>query len=209
MTFDEVFDAWLARHAANGSAVVLNPPAPAAALDAAEARIGFPLPADLRALWLRADGQRDIFDLPNPGPGRILCPLFGRYGFLSLEAALNTYGGWLDVWDGGGPGFDEAFNGEAHVQRRGNDPVHREYWRPGWLPFSDDSGNAYAVDLAPPSGGRVGQIIVIGPDEDLRRVLAPSLTAFLADASARLGVFRRISGRDPIMFFDMEKRSPG
>lgn len=209
MTFDEAFDAWLDRHASNGSAAAffLNAPATEAAIDAAEARIGLPFPADLRKLWRRADGQRDIFGIPDPTPGRILCPLFGQYSFLSVQGALNVYQGWLDIWDGGGPDFDEAFNGEAHIQRRGNDPVHREYWRPGWLPFSDDNGNACAVDLSPAPGGTVGQVIVIGSDEDLRRVLAPSIAAFLTDAVARLPVFRRSIGRDPIMYFDMEGRT--
>lgn len=209
LDFDAAFDRWLDRHAENGSAAahLLNPLANPSVLDAAEARIGFALPADLRRLWLRADGQRDIFTIADPAPGRVLCPLFGTYSFLSVQDALTTYQGWLDIWDGGGPDFDESFNGEAHVQRRGDDPVHREYWRPGWLPFSDDNGNAYAVDLSPAPGGTIGQVIVIGPDEDLRRVLAPSLTDFLADAAQRLRAFGRSSGERPILYFDLEGRA--
>ncbi|MFC0406899.1 SMI1/KNR4 family protein [Roseomonas elaeocarpi] len=209
MDLDTALDSWLRRHAENGSAVsaFLNPPATGAALDAAEERIGLALPPDLLRLWLRADGQRAVFDITDPSPGRLLCPLFGSYSFLSLGKALEAYAGWLDVYAGGGPEFDTAFNDEVSVQRRDGDPVYREYWRPGWLPFSEDGGgNAYAVDLSPAPGGAYGQVIVIGPDEDLRRVLAPSLTAFLAEAAARITVFASSSGEGPILFFDMEDR---
>ncbi len=57
--------------------------------------------------------------------------------------------------------------------------------RPGWFPFaSDGGGNFYAVVLSPAAGESRGAIIVTGRDED-RRVLAPSLTAFFAQAAAR------------------------
>ena len=35
------------------------------------------------------------------------------------------------------------------------------------------------VDLEPPPGGTLGQVLVAGPDEDERRVLAPTLAAYL------------------------------
>lgn len=204
---DEAVDGWLRRHAENGSAaaLLLNPPAAEAALDALQARIGFALPDDLRALWRRADGQRDAFGAEAP-TGRWLCPLFGSYSFSSVAEALDSYLGWLDIYGEGGPAFDEAFNDEAAVQRREGDPVHREYWRPGWLPFSlDGGGNSYAVDLAPAPGGTYGQVIVIGPDEDLRRVLAPSLAAFLAGGAMAIPAFDPGAER-PVHFFDMESR---
>ena len=65
--FDEAFAAWLAFHAAIGvdQTLWLASPATEKALDAAEARIGFDLPADVRALYRRADGQRDPYLRPD------------------------------------------------------------------------------------------------------------------------------------------------
>ena len=44
----------------------------------------------------------------------------------------------------------------------------------------DGGGNHLMVDLDPPPGGTVGQVLVAGPDEDERRVLAPGVGAYLA-----------------------------
>ncbi len=87
--------------------------------------------------------------------------------------------------------------------RAGDPPVAREYWRRGWFPFAiDGGGNAYAVDLSPVPGGTYGQIILTGSDEDERRVLAPSLTAFLIEAAKCDPVWEE--GDGPVRFFEIE-----
>ena len=184
-TFVQAFQAWLAFLAALGfrADAHLNPPATPEAIARAEAAIGFRLPDDLRALYLRADGQRDTIAIADPAPGRLVMPLFGEFEFVPLEKALLDYKGWKQIYDD--EGGSATFN--AGITVRSGDPVHAEYWRPGWFPFANDgSGNAYAVDLSPAPGGRYGQVILIGPDEYERRVLAPSLAEFFARAD-RLG----------------------
>lgn len=207
MTFDQAFDAWLARHKENGSAVAgfLNPPATSAALDAAEKQIGFALPDDLRRLWLRTDGQHDIYAIADPAPGRVLSPLFGEYPLLSVGEALEVYSVWLEIWTEAGDRFHDDYN-EGVITSREGDPVYPDYWRPGWLPFAWDNGNGYAVDLSPAPGGSVGQVILIGRDENERRVLGSSITAFLTDAVVHIPRFRRSQGEAPSLLFDMEDR---
>lgn len=58
--------------------------------------------------------------------------------------------------------------------------MRRVYTHAAWWPFAEDGGgNHLMVDLDPPAGGTLGQVIVAGPDEDERRVLAPGLGAYL------------------------------
>lgn len=179
-SFPDIFLAWLAFLASLGfrADAHLRPPATPLALAAAEKEIGFALPDDLRALYLEADGQSDPFEITDPSPGTLVMPFFGAYDFVPLDRALDEYRTWMGVYEDRGDDFN------AMITVRGGDPVHREYWRPGWFPFAiDGGGNAYAVDLSPPPGGAYGQVILIGPDEDERRVLAPSLGEFLLKAS--------------------------
>ena len=113
--------------------------------------------------------------------------MFGQHSPSSAAQALSAYQEWVDVWYGGGPDLDASLNGAAHVRRREDDRVPRECWRSGGVPFSDDAnGNAHAVDLPPAPGATLGQVVTVGSDEDLRRVLAPSIAAILADDAARL-----------------------
>ncbi|HEV2818147.1 MAG TPA: SMI1/KNR4 family protein [Allosphingosinicella sp.] len=198
MTFEAALLAWLAYLATLGADVraQLNPPAGEARIAAAEAEIGFAFPGDLRALYRFADGQQ----APEAVRGTT-ASLFGGYHFASLDQAMIEYRSWKSVYDDAGADFAATYN---WTTARAGDPVYADYWRPGWFPFATDSGgNAYAVDLSPPPGGAYGQIILIGRDEDERRVLAPSLTAFLARAAERRPP---ISGRqDNWIGFEMEE----
>jgi cell wall assembly regulator SMI1 len=126
--------------------------------------------------------------------------LFGGYEFVPLAKALRDYRVWEGVLEDWSAGDDpNAFI----TLRAGDPPVAREYWRRGWFPFAiDGGGNAYAVDLSPVEGGTWGQIIVIGGDEDERRVLAPGLTAFLLAAAQCEPVWEDDDG--PMRFFEIE-----
>lgn len=54
------------------------------------------------------------------------------------------------------------------------------YTNPRWIPLTaDGSGGHIGLDLDPWPGGRVGQIILFGRDEDVKIVLAESLAQFL------------------------------
>lgn len=187
MHFDRSYASWCAALNGIGFAVeaFLNPPASLADLQALQEEIGFALPDDLKALYRKADGQAGVFRLQSAEPGMLVTPFFGAYDFVSIASALSNYRLWRSIYDDYGDRFHESFN-EGIISVRGSDPVHREYWRPGWLPFSmDGGGNSYAVDLSPPAGGTYGQVIVIGSDEDKRRVLAPSIAALLEFAATR------------------------
>lgn len=197
--FSAAFDAWLVflNNLGFAAEAQLNPPATKAAIMAVEAEIGFRLPDDLRELYLRADGQKR-FDHPvDPMPGTIVTPLFGGYQFAALSRALNDYRTWVDVIDEWG---DESDSSGWITLRPGDPPVAREYFRRGWFPFAiDGGGNAYAVDLSPVEGGTHGQVILIGGDEDERRVLAPSVTAFLVAAARCEPLWEE--GDGPLRFF--------
>lgn len=198
MSFDSAFLAWLAYLTTLGidARATLNPPATEAQIAAAEARIGYRLPDDLRALYRIGNGQQDPDAYVARHPGAIVAFLFGN-DFISLERALSEYQTWQEIYDEMGPQADT-------VTVRAGDPVHRYYWHPGWFPFASDwGGNSYAVDLSPAPGGTYGQVIVIGRDEDERRVIASSITAFLADAAVRRPPITQRDG--PWIDFDMER----
>lgn len=172
--------AWLAYLSTLGvdMRVQLNPPATDAAIAAAEREIGFAFPEELRALYSFADGQQEPEDVRGA-----TAALFGRHHFVTLRDALTQYRSWKSIYDEAGADFRSTYN---WTTARAGDPVHPDYWRPGWFPFATDGGgNAYAVDLSPAPGGTYGQVILIGRDEDERRVLAPSLSQFLTQAAQR------------------------
>lgn len=196
--FEGAWRAWTSYHRSNGFEIerFLNGPADPAALDGLERAIGFRLPDDLRALWSTADGQMDVFEIEDPAPGTVLSPVFGSYYLISAEQALEQYRLLRDI-------AEEYPDRDAYITVRGDDPVHCRSWHPGWLPISEDGGgNCYAVDLSPAEGGTYGQVILFGRNEDERRVLAPSITAWLAEAAERKPPLND-EAEPPIAYFDM------
>lgn len=130
-----------------------------AALDAAEANLGFSFPQEVRETYQTADGQ----DGPLPG---VLLGLT----WLPLDEVVREHAAWLEL-AADAPGLTSRPAGAVQ-------PVT---FSARWLPFASDSaGNGLAVDLAPGPAGKAGQIITYGPDERERLVLAPTLPAFLA-----------------------------
>lgn len=196
----------------------LNTPASPQEIEKFEQLTGFELPPEARALYAFANGQKspfkvtyrapaapNIIELPFPlETGKTVGNLFGGYEFLSLEQAAKNWSGWAEIREGSTP-EELALDFDDAVSVRNGDGVLKRYTHAAWIPFAQDGGgNAYALDLAPAEGGTVGQVIVIGPDEDFRRVLAPSLTQFFQDAAGR--PFELDEGDDQRVFFDMEDR---
>jgi len=195
----ELRAAWhdlLAAAGAAGYAVgeLVRAPATPEDIAAAERAVGRRLPDDLADLYLLSDGQVDWWGLARGpagdqarGRGRWVGSLFGEgWSFDSLEHLVSGYRMWADV-RGGYTADELATDFDEAVEVRGDDPVRKLYTCPDWLPFATDGGgNALAVDLAPAPGGTVGQVIVIGSDEDLRRVIAPSVRALLRLCTHRL-----------------------
>lgn len=61
------------------------------------------------------------------------------------------------------------------------DHIQPVYCHPGWIPLAKDfEGNNIAVDTAPGSRGRYGQVILFGRDFDTKFVISPSWGDFLS-----------------------------
>ena len=191
----EAWDDLLTAAAEAGYAVteLVRPPATAAQVAAAEEAIGRRLPPDLAMLYQLSDGQVDWYGLvtgpagnPERERGHWVGSLFGEgWTFRTLAQLENDYRLWSDVRQQSTPSELEDF--DAAIDVRGGDPVRPLYTSAEWIPFATDGGgNSLAADLAPEPSGAVGQVIVIGSDEDLRRVLAPSVRALLRLCADRL-----------------------
>ncbi len=205
------WEAWLQTLEAKGVAAqaLLRPGASEEQISELEQTVGARLPQEARELYLMADGQDDIFKVETVAAGKVLAPLFGGYEFNTLNDVAAQWAAWRDIREHYTPAeLDENFNDSVEV--RGHDPVRKLYTHESWIPFATDGGgNSLALDLDPAAGGTRGQIIVIGSDEDQRRVLAPGLTAFLANLATMLEVGRLTidpcEDEDrPIAFFDVE-----
>ena len=202
--------AWIgALEAKNVAArMLLRPGANDAALVELEAVIGARLPSEARELYALADGQLDVFTIEAPAAGKILTPIFGAFEFNSLERVAAEWSSWREIRNRSTE--EELDDFDLHVDVRAGDPVRKRYQHALWIPFATDGGgNSLALDLDPAPGGTRGQIIVIGSDEDERRVLAGSLSAFLAESARLLEVGRLTIGAPddddaPVAFFDIE-----
>lgn len=154
---------WLRRHAPE-TAADLRPPAATAEIQAAEREFGAVLPPDVCASWQVHDGQEG--SAPPVFPTWRLLPLeYAVREFLSMRALLEE--GVLEV-----PG----------VLARG--PVHAVWWSPGWIPLlSNGSGDSLCVDVSPPEGGIIGQVVSFYGRASLREVVAPGFGEWLARAA--------------------------
>ncbi|WP_236654807.1 SMI1/KNR4 family protein [Streptacidiphilus anmyonensis] len=161
--------ALLRQHAERvGAEPEIPAPVTEAQLAAAERHLGRRLPADLRALYLEADGDGSSEALAG-------------YAWLSLESALAKRDEYIGVptWFGWGLGWNQVvFDADPP------NTVRRCSGHPGWLPFATwFDGNYFAVDLAPAANGRPGQVIKVGRDyNDGPRYIASSVTAWLGQA---------------------------
>jgi cell wall assembly regulator SMI1 len=217
ITLEDALEAWLKRFDESKIEMrkQLNPPATPQQIARLERKSGIKLPDDLLNLYQIANGQQDpfkvtyrkgqpnIIELPFPvDADRFVGHLFGGYQFLSTMEAEKEWENWRVIYSGSSQAERDDF--DDNVQVRASDPVRKHYANLRWLPFArDGGGNSYAVDMDPAPGGRAGQIIVIGPDEDLRRVLAPSLAELLA-AAAKRGFGNDIHTEEQRFYFDME-----
>jgi cell wall assembly regulator SMI1 len=143
---------------------------------------GIALPDEMLALYRLSNGQHASWPHRRIDGG-FTTDLFPMYSFLSTEQAANEWQAWKDISDQEGPSgmADHA----EFVTVPEPDKVAKEYWHPGWWPLArDGGGNLLAVDTAPLAAGRLGQIIVMGSDEDVRRIFAPGIVAYLDALSA-------------------------
>ncbi len=185
-------DAWYASHLAPDK-YVFNPPATDAKIDAFERLIGLKMPRSYRQLYRWHDGEEDdrwghFYGLP----------------LLSLSQAGSEWLAWNKVLAG--------FDGNRYVIPGGGWPqgaVDPAYINPRWIPLTHDgSGNHIGLDFDPWPGGRMGQIILYGRDEDVKAVLAPSLGTFLLWVAGLLerGNFRldAVTGEQRLRLFRLK-----
>lgn len=196
----------------------LNDPATPEVISEFEAYLGAELPSEVKQLYLCANGQMspykvtylddapNIIDLPFPlEKGQFVGNLFGGYEFLSLAQALEYHANFMEIISDSN--FDVASDFDDFVTVREGDFIKAQYFNPLWFPIAQDGGgNAYAIDLDPPEGGDHGQLIVIGPDEDQRRVLAKSVNRFFEETASR-APFPIDDRANQRVSFDFEHRS--
>lgn len=156
-------DAWYESHLSPDK-YVFNPPATDAQIEAFERMIGLKLPRAYHQLYRWHDGEGDdrrghIYGLP----------------LLPLQQAASQWRAWNEVLAG--------FGGNRYEIRGGAWPqgaVDPAYINPRWIPLTHDgSGNHIGLDFDAWPGGRRGQVILYGRDEDVKAVLADSLGKFL------------------------------
>jgi cell wall assembly regulator SMI1 len=143
---------------------VFNPPATEVQIDAFEHLVGVRMPDSYRQLYRWHDGENDdrwghIYGLP----------------LLPLERAAADWKDWTRTL--------ADLNGNRYAVPGGAWPegaVDPAYTNPAWIPLTNDgSGGHIGLDFDPWPGGRVGQVILFGRDEDVKVVLADSLGQFL------------------------------
>lgn len=181
------FREYLERRAAIlGQPERLPPPASATALGEAERRIGRPLPADLRALYLIADGEGADREHPYY--------LFGSCAWLDLESLVAAHARLSQAVPANWESWDwVVFDADPR------ETVRRCRTHPAWLPFgTGHDGNYMAVDLAPARNGRPGQVIWTGRDYARRPAYtAGSVTSMLGGYLEALERGAYEAGSDP------------
>lgn len=120
-------------------------PATEQQLAAAEQALGRPLPAELAALFRITNGVAGVvFD--------------GGYRLLSLDGLLASWQLSLELakTDSGCQGIDGARDA---------------YFLPDWFPILDGGDSTFlAYDNQPASEGRVGQLVIVDPEDEYREV---------------------------------------
>ncbi|MEU9548057.1 SMI1/KNR4 family protein [Streptomyces werraensis] len=144
-------------------------------LKAAEARLGVPLPPELRALYQVVRGRNEDWDDLRDPYDIIGCELFPLGKVYVADAASRDV-----LW---------RFGAMEAVETGPEDPVQQLVGSPGWIVFGDDGGgDRIAVDLTPGPDGHVGQVIIIGHEENIGAGL-------VADSLTDMVVHRHFGGR--------------
>jgi len=147
----------------------MNAPASEVEIKAFEEKIGWSLPEDLREFYRIHNGESEevgfFFGLP----------------FLSLTGAAFEWEAWASIADEGESGLD------TNVSSVPDQHIKENYANRNYIPISKDfGGNNLGVDLDPGPLGKRGQVINFGRDEEMRFVIAESLTEFLEFILAQL-----------------------
>jgi cell wall assembly regulator SMI1 len=174
---------------------VFNPPATDAQVDALQRLVGVDLPRSYRALYHWHNGENDdrwghFYGLP----------------LLPLDQAASEWLAWKRIL--------AEFGGNRYMVRGAGWPagaVDPAYINPAWLPLTaDGSGNHIGLDFDPWPGGRMGQVILFGRDEEVKVVIADSLGKFLGWVARLLesGNFRLGAAPDEVVLRQFRLKQP-
>ncbi len=144
-------------------AASLNPPASEEQIQALEDALQTPLPEDFKNLYRWHNGESNTMGL------------FFGLTFLSIEEALEERKVWAEIAAEGDSTLDSGIVSiPSHF-------IKENYANRLYLPISKDyGGNNISVDLDPDEKGVYGQVINSGRDEEMRYVLALSVSKFMA-----------------------------
>lgn len=141
----------------------LAPRATEAEIADAEEVCGFSFPADVRASYLRHDGQAD--------EGQGFIP--GYFTLLPLSQMQSEWEAGMD---------DPGTVSPAPEGNRAGPGVKPVYLSPAWIPFAGDiGGNSLCLDFDPAPAGVIGQIVEFDHEAygGQQRCLAPSFRDWL------------------------------
>jgi len=160
-------EAWLAANERSLLTTLLPPATPQQIKDA-EAAIGVSFPPELLASLAAHDGQEphayEMF------AGWALLPLVH---VVVVWKELVAMAKRLEL-----PAFDEP----DHVRTEG--PVRPRAWDPLWIPVADDGqGNRLMLDMDPPRGGTLGQVIRFRREANFHSVEAADFGAWLSQVA--------------------------
>jgi cell wall assembly regulator SMI1 len=151
---------WLAAHAPEVLAR-FPPGASESALAAAEERLGFPLPRELRESLGVHDGNGGAFWLHEDRLGALM----------PVSDIIITWQMLVDLFG----------NGSNDASARPPAPIKRRWWHRKWVPFlHPDLGDKTCVDLDPAKGGRRGQVFYWSHTGGPEYVIAPSYAELFA-----------------------------
>jgi len=98
-------------------------------------------------------------------------PLLGEWELLSLEDMINQWNIMKKLFDAG------KF---TNIASKPIGPVRADWWNIKWVPVAyNGAGDLYCLDLAPASGGEVGQIISFWHMDEKRERLASNFRNWL------------------------------
>lgn len=156
-------------------------PASHAELDAAEAALGLPLPADVRALYLAAGSGVLVLAPEDEDDGLWYGMRIVALDDQDARAYLRPEARYLS-W---------RYGATEVVAPDPQDRVQPLAVSPAWFVIGDDwGGNLFVVDLAPGPRGHVGQVLYVDHETNSgARWVAPSLTELLVGRSQVLAPF--------------------
>jgi cell wall assembly regulator SMI1 len=131
-----------------------------------EQQLGVRLPNEYRTFLTLCNGQHDE------------ALWFYKGELLSISSVKYQWQAWSDLLESG------IFNDTYSQPDSG---IRNDWWNLKWIPFTHDgSGDHLCLDLAPATGGTLGQIITMWHDSEGRELLFSNFTQWLTHLSAGL-----------------------